>query len=115
MSNHFHDPSDKAYMRKLRAAAPEAFAGFVGFDEAAISAPSKTIPLKYTELIALGVALTTQCAYCIEAHTLAAKKAGATEQEIAETVFTAAALRAGGAITHGWLAMKFFGEADEQS
>jgi hypothetical protein len=30
-----------------------------------------------------------------------AKKAGATEQELAETTLVAAALRAGGAVTHG--------------
>ncbi|WP_219619248.1 carboxymuconolactone decarboxylase family protein [Brevibacterium ravenspurgense] len=114
MSNHFHDPSDKTYMRRLRSAAPDAFAGFLAFDEAVLSAESKAIPQKYTELIALGVALTTQCVYCIESHTLAAKKAGATQEEIAETVFTAAALRAGGAVAHGWLAMKFFHGEDAE-
>ncbi|WP_152348692.1 carboxymuconolactone decarboxylase family protein [Brevibacterium sp. CFH 10365] len=110
MSNHYHDPDDRKFMRKLRANAPDAFAGFLSLDEGALRAESKAVPAKYTELIALGVALTTQCAYCIESHVKAAKKAGADEQEVAETVFTAAALRAGGAVTHGFLAMKFFEE-----
>jgi AhpD family alkylhydroperoxidase len=57
--------------------------------------------VKYKELIAIGVALTTQCPYCIEIHTRNARKAGATEQELAETTLVAAALRAGGAMTHG--------------
>ncbi|WP_019175367.1 hypothetical protein [Brevibacterium ravenspurgense] len=48
MSNHFHDPSDKTYMRKLRSAAPDAFAGFLAFDEAVLSAESKAIPQEYT-------------------------------------------------------------------
>jgi len=66
------------------------------------------IPRKYRELIALGVALTTQCPYCIEVHTKAAKTAGASREEITESTFIAAALRAGGAATHGTMALKFY-------
>ena len=58
-------------------------------------------PLKYKELMAVAVALTTQCPYCIEVHAKKARKAGATEQELAETTLVVAALRAGGALTHG--------------
>ena len=53
------------------------------------------------ELMALAVALTTQCPYCLLLHKEKALKAGATPEEIAETTFVAAAIRAGGAITHG--------------
>jgi AhpD family alkylhydroperoxidase len=56
----------------------------------------------------VAVACTTQCPYCIEVHTKAAKRAGATKQEIAETALLAAALRAGGAATHGAMALKFY-------
>jgi len=59
------------------------------------------IPKKYKELMAIAVALTTQCPYCIEVHRQEALKAGVTEQELAEAVHVAAALRAGAAITHG--------------
>jgi AhpD family alkylhydroperoxidase len=38
---------------------------------------------------------------CIEVHRQAALKAGVAEQEQAEGVFGASALRAGAAITHG--------------
>jgi AhpD family alkylhydroperoxidase len=51
--------------------------------------------------MALAVAFTTQCPYCIEIHARKARAAQATDQEIAETVLVAAALRAGGAVTHG--------------
>jgi AhpD family alkylhydroperoxidase len=51
--------------------------------------------------MAVAVALTTQCPYCIEIHTKKARAAGCTEAELAETAMVAAALRAGGAITHG--------------
>ena len=54
-----------------------------------------------SRVMAIVVALTTQCVYCIELHRQAALKAGVTGQELAEAVHVAAALRAGGAITHG--------------
>jgi AhpD family alkylhydroperoxidase len=56
----------------------------------------------------MGVAFTTQCPYCIEAHVKTAKAAGARRQEITESALTAAAWRAGGAATHGAMALKFY-------
>jgi len=50
--------------------------------------------------MAVAVALTTQCPYCIQLHVRAARSAGATDQMLAETATIAAAMRAGGAITH---------------
>lgn len=84
---------------RLGELAPEAFKAFMAFDQAAYK--SGAIPHKYKELMAIAVALTTQCPYCIEIHTKEAKKAGATEQELAEATLVAAAIRAGGAMTHG--------------
>lgn len=79
--------------------APAAMAGFQALDEAALA--EGAIPKKYKELMAIAVALTTQCPYCIQVHRKAALAAGATEVELAETVFVAVALRAGAALTHG--------------
>ena len=79
--------------------APEAMAGFVALDQAAMK--DGAIPKKYKELMALAVALTTQCGYCLEVHRKAAVAAGATPEELAETTFVAVALRAGAALTHG--------------
>ena len=73
-------------------------AGLRALDVAALG--DGAIPKKYKELIAIAVALTTQCPYCIEVHRTAALAAGASEQELAETAFVAAALRAGAALTH---------------
>ena len=94
-----YDMKNLAKFGRLGELAPEAFKAFVAFDEAAVK--SGVIPLKYKELMAVAVALTTQCSYCIEIHSKKAKKAGATEQELAETTLVAAALRAGAAMTHG--------------
>jgi AhpD family alkylhydroperoxidase len=84
---------------KLGKLAPEAVAAFWAFDKAALA--DGAIPKKYKELMAIAVALTTQCPYCIEVHRQEALKAGATEQELAETVLVTSALRAGAAVTHG--------------
>ena len=79
--------------------AKEATDAFWAYDKAAMV--DGAIPKKYKELIALGVALTTQCAYCLEIHKNAAREAGVTDEEIAEVIHIAAALRAGAAVTHG--------------
>jgi AhpD family alkylhydroperoxidase len=92
---------DMANLKKLKALgakAPKAMEAFWAFDKAALA--DGVVPKKYKELIALGVALTTQCPYCLEVHRGNAVAAGATPEEIAETALVAAALRAGAAVTH---------------
>ena len=84
---------------KMGKLAPEGMAAFRAYDKAALA--DGAIPKKYKELMAIAVALTTQCPYCIEVHRQEALKAGVTEQERAEAVQVAAALRAGAAIAHG--------------
>jgi AhpD family alkylhydroperoxidase len=63
---------------RLGAHASDAWKGFLAFDQAALA--DGAIPKKYKELIALAVALTTQCPYCLEIHKSNALKAGATER-----------------------------------
>jgi AhpD family alkylhydroperoxidase len=96
--------ADLKKLKKLGELAPEAFTSLAAFDEAAFN--GSAIPLRYKELMAVAVALTTQCPYCIEIHAKRARKAGATEQELAETTLVAAALRAGGAVMHGTHALE---------
>ena len=90
---------------KLGELAPEAFQAFKIFDAAAFR-DSGAITLKNKELIAVAVALTTQCPYCIALHSDKAVKAGATQEELAEAALVAAAIRAGGAMTHATHAIK---------
>lgn len=94
-----YDMKNLSKFEKIGQLAPEAFRAFAAFDAAALK--DGAIPVKYKELMAVAVALTTQCPYCIEIHAKRAKQAGATEQELAETTLVAAALRAGAAMTHG--------------
>jgi AhpD family alkylhydroperoxidase len=99
-----YDMKNLKRLKKLEASAPEAIKAFWAFDKAAMAAGA--IPVKYKELMALAVAFTTQCPYCIEIHASKARDAGASDQEISEVVAVSAALRAGAAITHGTHALK---------
>ena len=99
-----YDMKNLAKLKLLEAKAPEGMKAFAAFDKAAMA--SGAIPVKYKELMALAVAFTAQCPYCLEIHAKKARDTDASEQEIAEAVVVAAALRAGAAITHGTHAMK---------
>ena len=114
MSEHFHDAGDLRFLKEMGKLAPAEFNAWLNLDQI-VAREDGAIPRKFRELIALAVACTTQCPYCIEVHTKGAKKAGATRQEVTEAAFLAAALRAGGAATHGAMAMKFYGEEAQQA
>jgi AhpD family alkylhydroperoxidase len=98
-----YDMTNLGKLKALEANAPEAMKAFWAFDNAAMTAGA--ISRKNKELMALAVAFTTQCPYCIELHAKRAREAEASEQEIAEVVAITAALRAGAAMTHGTHAM----------
>jgi AhpD family alkylhydroperoxidase len=93
-----------AKLEMIEANAPDGMKAFVDFDKAAMAAGA--LPVKYKELMALAVAFTTQCPYCIEIHANKARQTGCSDPEISEAVIVAAALRAGAAMTHGTHAMK---------
>src|SRR6478736_6014964 len=93
-----YDKQNLTKIEKMNELAPEVMKAFWAFDKAAVA--DGAIPVKYKELIAVAVAVTTQCPYCIDIHAANARKAGATEAELTEATIVAAALRAGGAITH---------------
>jgi AhpD family alkylhydroperoxidase len=61
---------------------------------------------KAKQLIAVAVAHVTQCPYCIQAHTRAAVREGASEYELMEAIWVAAEMRAGGAYAHATVALE---------
>lgn len=65
---------------------------------------------KTHELISLAVAVTTRCDGCIAAHASAAKKAGASKEEIGAALGTAIALNAGAAYVYSSRALEAFEE-----
>src|SRR5689334_21066051 len=110
MSEHYHDVGDVRFLREMRNLAPAEFNAWLGLEQI-VGREDGTIPRKYRELIAVGVAFTTECPYCIEAHVKGAKMAGVTREEITEAALIAAALRSGGAASHGAMALKFYEQA----
>ena len=109
MSEHYHDAADMRLLKEMRKLAPAEYEAWLNLDK--ITSRDGAIPRKYRELIAIAVACTTQCPYCLDVHTRAAKRAGATREEVSEAAMLAAALRAGAAVTHGALAVKLFDQA----
>lgn len=92
------DMKNLTHLKAMDENASESMKAFWAFDKAAFAEGALSVQQK--QLIAVAVALTTQCPYCIEIHTNDARKAGATDAQLAEAAVVAAAIRAGGAITH---------------
>ncbi|GAB3925311.1 carboxymuconolactone decarboxylase family protein [Larkinella terrae] len=112
MTEEYQTPKDRAYTDLLINSAPKEASAFLNLKYTA-ERKDGVIPVKYRELMSVAVALTTQCSYCIESHIKNAVESGATREEIAETVFIAAALRAGGAVGNGLMAMRLFEDETE--
>lgn len=93
-----YDRKNLAQLKQMDTLAPEAMKAFRDFDKAALA--EGAIPAKYKELIAVAVAHTTQCPYCIDIHAASARRAGATDAELVEAALVSAALRAGAAVVH---------------
>lgn len=98
--------------RKRRELAPDQQAAFDAFGKAVFADGALSAKLK--QIIAVAVAHVTQCPYCIEGHTKAALRAGATEQELMEAIWVAAEMRAGGAYAHSSLMIATWAEEDEK-
>jgi AhpD family alkylhydroperoxidase len=93
-----YDMKNLTRLKKLDANVPDALKSFWAFNKAAFTDGALTTREK--QLIAVAVALTTQCPYCIEIHTKEARQAGASDAQLSKAALVAAALRAGGSITH---------------
>ena len=113
MSEYYYALDGRKHYQDLRESQQEMFQAFINFNNAIFEKES-ALPRKVKELIALAVAHTTQCPYCIESHVKAAKKAGATNQEIAEAIFVPPALRAGGAFAHSTISMGVLKDMEEK-
>jgi AhpD family alkylhydroperoxidase len=93
-----YDMKNLARLSAITHAVPQGMAAFETFADAALA--DGALPRKVKELIAVAVALTTQCPYCLDIHGKEARALGAGDEELAEVALVAAAIRAGGAVTH---------------
>ena len=87
-----------AAVKEISAANPEIVRAYAGFHQA--NAKSAHIDAKARELIAVAVAVTLRCDGCINAHTDAAIKAGATKEEIVDALRIAIMVNAGAAMVY---------------
>src|SRR5213593_5148501 len=98
MENYYHT-HDLAKFPDIGKEAPELwekFSAWYGavFKEGALTEREKS-------LIALAVAHTVQCPYCIDAYTTACLEKGSTPEQMTEAVHVAAAIRGGASLVHG--------------
>jgi AhpD family alkylhydroperoxidase len=113
MSETLYPKPTKTLAEKRRGLAPEAEAAFRQFSQAVFQ--EGALSRKTKQLIAVAVAHVTQCPYCIQGHTKAAAREGATPEEVMEAIWVAAEMRAGGAYAHSAIALDALdGEAGTQ-
>lgn len=99
MSSSYYKPEDLPRFPEIGEGAPalwEKFNEWYGavFQEGALSTREKA-------LIALAVAHSEQCPYCIDAYTRSCLEQGSNLEQMTEAVQVAAALRAGITLVHG--------------
>jgi AhpD family alkylhydroperoxidase len=108
MSDGMYPAATSEIGARRRELAPEIHEAWDGFSRAVFAPGALDETTK--QLIAVAVAHTTQCPYCITGHTKLAKRKGATPEQIMEAVWVAAEMRAGGAYAHSTLALTALGE-----
>lgn len=84
--------------KKRHALAPDIDSAFTEFSKA-VFAPG-ALDKQTKQLIAVAVAHVTQCPWCIEGHVKAARREGASNEQIMEAIWVAAEMRAGAAYAH---------------
>ncbi len=99
MSKTYYDPSDLRKFNKISEWGEELgekFFEYYGkvFEEGALTAREKS-------LIALAVAHTELCPYCIDAYTKDGLQRGVTKEEMMEAIHVGAAIKSGATLVHG--------------
>jgi AhpD family alkylhydroperoxidase len=103
MTEAMYPKPSKELAERRRALAPEIDAAFHRLGDTVFR--DGALPRKTKQLIAVAVAHVTQCPYCIQGHTKAAIREGATPEEIMEAVWVAAEMRASATFAHSLLAL----------
>ena len=85
-------------LREMSASNPDIVRAYSAFHHA--SAQSKHLDAKTRELIALAVAVTLRCDGCVNAHSEAAVKVGASKDEIVDALGVAVMVNAGATMVY---------------
>ena len=97
--------------RDLRHQIPDVFKGFAALHDAALA--DGALDTKTKELIALALAISSECDGCIAAHAHAAVRHGATPEEAAEAIGVTILMNGGPATIYGPRAFAAFTEFHE--
>ncbi len=108
----YYEKTNLKRLETLSQLAPESFSNFFHFNDQALAEGYLSVKLK--ELIAVAVAHVTGCAYCIDLHVTAVKKAGASKEELSEAIFVATALKAGSAFAHSVNALNAYDDNEDE-
>ena len=108
MADAMYHPATPEIASRRRELAPKVNDAFDAFSKAVFA--EGALPEKTKQLIAVAVAHTTQCPYCIQGHTKLAHRKGASDEEIMEAIWVAAEMRAGGAYAHSTIALGELGK-----
>ncbi len=98
METYYH-PQDLPKFEEIGEEAPELAEKFFDYYAAVFAGGELTEREK--ALIALAVAHTVQCPYCIDAYTQACLEKGSNLSEMTEAVHVATAIRGGASLVHG--------------
>jgi len=90
----------------FRGLAPDTAKGFTALHHAAMA--EGDLDVKTKELIALGIGIAKQCIDCIGFHVIAAKKAGASREDITETISVAIMMGGGPSFMYGSKALEAY-------
>ncbi|TDL80152.1 carboxymuconolactone decarboxylase family protein [Peribacillus frigoritolerans] len=112
LAESFYSSDDLANINTLQDLSPEIQQTARAFFSKASEEGKLTAKLK--QLIGVAVAHTSECPYCIAAHTAEAKNEGCSKEELAEAVMTAALLRSGGAVTHAVNMLQSYEQSSEE-
>lgn len=97
-----------AHAERRHALAPEADDAFRAFSAAVFA--DGALDARTRQIIAGAVAHVTQCPWCIEGHVKAARRVGATPEQLMEAIRVAAEMRAGAAFAHSVKTLEFLEE-----
>lgn len=96
---HYYDPKDLPKFSEIAEEAPELAEKFFAYYEAVFA--EGELSEREKALIALAVAHTIQCPYCIDAYTHACLEKGSNMAEMTEAVHVTTAIRGGASLIHG--------------
>jgi AhpD family alkylhydroperoxidase len=98
-------------LKTLRKVQPNLGAGFSALHKASIF--EGAVSIKHKELIALAIGIARQCEDCIGFHVTDAIQAGATRDEVAETIAVAVMMGGGPSFMYGARAMDAFDQLSD--